>query len=152
LNAKEAARNNIVRELVETERKYVQDLEIMQKYSNALSQSNSVNQDTIHFLFPNLNKLLNFQRKFLIRLESTAELPWHEQRWGLHFIDSEEEFVVYEPYCANYTNASDLMLANEQSLMSCSHLINAKSELPAFLIKPVQRICKYPLLLDVSDS
>jgi cell division control protein 24 len=29
-NAQEAARNNIIREMVETERKYVQDLEIMQ--------------------------------------------------------------------------------------------------------------------------
>jgi len=29
-NAQEAVRNNIVRELVETERKYVQDLEVMQ--------------------------------------------------------------------------------------------------------------------------
>lgn len=33
-----------------------------------------------------------------------------------------------------------------------NHLINVKGELPAFLIKPVQRVCKYPLLLDVSDS
>jgi hypothetical protein len=47
-----------------------------------------MNQDTIHYLFPNLNKLLNFQRKFLIRLESTAELPWPDQRWGLHFIEN----------------------------------------------------------------
>ena len=29
-SGKEAARNNIIRELVETERKYVQDLEVMQ--------------------------------------------------------------------------------------------------------------------------
>lgn len=104
-NAQESARNNIVREMVETERKFVQDLEIMQvspfvlsltplsecsskKYSTALSQSNLIDQDTIHLLFPNLNKLLNFQRKFLIRLESTIELPWTDQRWGQHFLES----------------------------------------------------------------
>ncbi|EEB95889.1 hypothetical protein MPER_05071, partial [Moniliophthora perniciosa FA553] len=29
-----------------------------------------------------------------------------------------------------------------------NHLINVKGELPAFLIKPIQRVCKYPLLLD----
>ncbi|KAG6850440.1 hypothetical protein H0H93_013312 [Arthromyces matolae] len=147
-NAQEIARNNIIRELVETERKYVQDLEIMQKYSNALSQGNIIDQDTIHLLFPNLNKLLNFQRKFLIRFESTAELPWQNQRWGQIFLENEEEFPVYEPYCANYTSASELMLTNEESLAALNHLINVKGELPAFLIKPIQRICKYPLLLD----
>ncbi|KAF8639563.1 hypothetical protein AX17_001465 [Amanita inopinata Kibby_2008] len=147
-NAQDSARNNIVREIVETERKYVQDLEVMQKYSNALYQNNIIDQDTIHLLFPNLNNLLNFQRKFLISLERTAELPWPEQRWGQDFLESEEEFVVYEPYCANYTNASELMLAHEQNLAALNDLINVKGELPAFLIKPVQRVCKYPLLLD----
>ncbi|KIL62552.1 hypothetical protein M378DRAFT_165578 [Amanita muscaria Koide BX008] len=147
-SAQDAARQNIIREIVETERKYVQDLEVMQKYSNALYQNNIIDQDTIHLLFPNLNNLLNFQRKFLIRLETTAELPWTEQRWGQDFTDSEEEFIVYEPYCANYTNASELMLAHEQSLTALNDLINVKGELPAFLIKPVQRVCKYPLLLD----
>lgn len=103
LSSKETARNNIIRELVETERKYVQDLEVMQashfvfsfipfltpsqRYSTALSQSNTIDQDTIHLLFPNLNKLLNFQRKFLIRLESTGEQAWINQRWGIHFTE-----------------------------------------------------------------
>ena len=32
-------------------------------------------------------------------------------------IPQEEEFTVYEPYCANYTNASEIMLAEEQNLM-----------------------------------
>ncbi|KAI0268625.1 hypothetical protein BC834DRAFT_866447 [Gloeopeniophorella convolvens] len=147
-NGPDTERNNIIRELVETERKYVQDLEVMQKYAQELSQSNTLDLDTLHLLFPGLNKLLNFQRGFLIRLEGTADMPWRDQRWGRLFTENEEDFTVYEPYCANYTSASELMLMEEQNLMKHNHLINAKSELPAFLIKPVQRICKYPLLLD----
>jgi hypothetical protein len=54
-----------------------------------------MNQDSIHYLFPNLNKLLNFQRKFLIRLESTAELPWQDQRWGLHFSENVSTIVFF---------------------------------------------------------
>ncbi|THH09802.1 hypothetical protein EW145_g1760 [Phellinidium pouzarii] len=147
VNAQENTRNNIIREIVETERKYVQDLEHMQKYAVELNESSAIDQDTIHLLFPGLNKLLDFQRRFLIKLEGVAELPWKEQRWGIHFSESEEEFAVYEPYCANYSEAMDMLLIVEQNLMVVS-LINAKSELPAFLIKPIQRICKYPLLLE----
>ncbi|KAI0745498.1 hypothetical protein C8Q76DRAFT_32553 [Earliella scabrosa] len=140
------ARANIIKELVDTERKYVQDLEVMQKYCDeAIS---CLDRDTLHLLFPGLNKLLNFQRRFLIKVESIAEVPWNEQRWGLLFSDNEEEFAVYEPYCANYTMASEIMLQEEHNLTALNHIINVKGELPAFLIKPVQRICKYPLLLE----
>ena len=58
-----------------------------QRYSTSLSQSNTIDQDTIHLLFPNLNKLLNFQRRFLIKLEATAEQAWRDQRWGVHFTE-----------------------------------------------------------------
>ena len=37
-NAQESARNNIIREMVETERKYVQDLEVMQVSSHISSR------------------------------------------------------------------------------------------------------------------
>jgi hypothetical protein len=36
---------------------------------------------------------------------------------SLHLKQKEEEFAVYEPYCANYTNASELMLMEEQNLV-----------------------------------
>ncbi|KAK7692641.1 hypothetical protein QCA50_004274 [Cerrena zonata] len=131
--------SNVTKELLYTERKYVQDLETMQSYSNTLAQSNTIDLDTIHLLFPNLNKLLNFQRRFLIKLESINELPWQERRWGSAFTEFEEEFAVYESYCANYTNASDILMHEEHHLMALDGMLNVKSELPAFLIKPVQR-------------
>ena len=65
----------------------------MQKYAQELSQSNTLDRDTIHLLFPNLNKLLNFQRRFLIRLEGTADMPWRDQRWGLLFTDNVSKMI-----------------------------------------------------------
>ena len=60
----------------------------MQKYAQELSQSDTLDRDTIHLLFPNLNNLLNFQRIFSTRLEETADIPWREQRWGHLFTDN----------------------------------------------------------------
>jgi hypothetical protein len=46
---------------------------------------------------------------------------WHCSLFVLWFVSytaqKEEEFAVYEPYCANYTNASELMLMEEQNLV-----------------------------------
>ncbi|QRW24995.1 Rho guanine nucleotide exchange factor scd1 [Rhizoctonia solani] len=94
---------------------------IMHEYARELIQKNVVDADTVHHLFPGLGKLLDFGRRFLIEMEGTAQCPWEDQRWGLLFIDNEEEFAVYEPYCANYTNASELMLSQEQNLMNRSN-------------------------------
>lgn len=63
------------------------------RYASDAAQSNTIDQDTIHLLFPGLNKLLNFQRRFLIKLESIWELPWNERHWGQAFI----EFVRTTP-------------------------------------------------------
>ncbi|TRM69275.1 hypothetical protein BD626DRAFT_421369 [Schizophyllum amplum] len=142
------AKANVLRELVETERKYVGDLEVMHKYSQALFQRNLLTQDLILLLFPNLNKLINFQRQFLIQMEATFEQPWHDQRWGQLFLDNEEGFIVYEPYCANYIAATDIVGRFESTLKNLNDIMNSQTELPAFLIKPVQRVCKYPLLLE----
>ncbi|KAE9402996.1 hypothetical protein BT96DRAFT_990639 [Gymnopus androsaceus JB14] len=141
-------RANIIDQMVETEREYVRDLEIMQKYSVALSQNGIIDLLTNDNVFPGLDKLLNFQRKFLIRIESTADLHWHDQCWGELFTESEEEFVVYESYCRNYTTALKLIFTHEENLAPLNHLINAKGELPTFVIKPIQHIGEYSLLLD----
>ncbi|KAJ7827589.1 Dbl homology domain-containing protein, partial [Mycena leptocephala] len=142
---------NIIRELVETERKYGKDIELMHKYATVLSQSNWIDDNIRLSLFPNINELFNFQRKFLIRLEATAELAWQDQNWGQHFLEAEKEFgEVYAPYYANYVSSSEFVLTDEvqQKLAPLNHLMNVKAELPAFIKKPVGRIFKYPLLLD----
>ena len=106
-----------------------------------------VSPDTIHYLFGNLNALVDFQRRFLIQLEEIAEKSPEEQRIGHLFIQFEDSFSVYEPYCANYYSAQDLVVQETPRLQKLADILNPIYELPSMLIKPVQRICKYPLLL-----
>ncbi|KAJ6558229.1 Dbl homology domain-containing protein, partial [Mycena capillaripes] len=162
----EETRNNIIRELVETERKYVGDMEIFQQYATTLSESALLPPTTIYRLFSNIAQLFTFQRKFLIGLEETYKLPWQEQRWGRHFIDAEEEFeVLYGQHCANWymhntrdsrsrtnnTNCnpsvSNRVVQMRESLAVFNNILHLSNELPAFLVKPVSRVCKYPLLI-----
>ncbi|KAI7881297.1 hypothetical protein K492DRAFT_194416 [Lichtheimia hyalospora FSU 10163] len=146
-NAPKDIRGKVVMELLETERKYVQDLEILQKYMRELQNQKVLSPNTIHYLFGNLDKLVDFQRRFLIQMEDMAEKPAQEQRLGLLFVQMEEAFSVYEPYCANYYSAQDLVVQEAPKLQKLANILNPTYELPSMLIKPVQRICKYPLLM-----
>ena len=74
-------RARVVQELVDTERKYVQDLEALQDYMRAL-QTSEVAPDLIHNMFLNLNSLVDFQRRFLIRVETVYAQSPEQQRWG----------------------------------------------------------------------
>ncbi|CAI2166102.1 17870_t:CDS:2 [Funneliformis geosporum] len=137
-------RARVVHELLETERKYVQDME---KFARELQIQEIVSADTIHLLFANLNQLVDFQRRFLIGVEANASQPPVDQRFGNLFIQMEDNFAVYEPFCANYQSASELVIQETPNLQRLAKIVEPTYELPSLLIKPIQRICKYPLLL-----
>ncbi|CAO3595668.1 unnamed protein product [Absidia cylindrospora] len=140
-------RDQVVFELLSTERKYVQDLETLQTYMRELQQQRILSQDTVHYLFGNLNALVDFQRRFLIQLEKVVENEPQEQHFGLLFIQMEGAFSVYEPYCSNFYSAQDLVVQEAPQLQKLN-IVNPTHQLTSLLIKPIQRICKYPLLLN----
>ncbi|KIR41542.1 cell division control protein 24 [Cryptococcus deuterogattii 99/473] len=151
-----------VEELVASEKSYVTELEILVRCSQEMLEAQLVSTETNHQIFPNLSKILEFHRKFLIKLETEYEPiqergpgAWAEGVWGRPFILSEAEFDCYGPYCANYLDA--ITIVNEQMpvLMRGQELpeaerpcLDPERELQAFMIKPIQRITKYGLLLD----
>ncbi|KTW29133.1 uncharacterized protein T551_02407 [Pneumocystis jirovecii RU7] len=147
LNKPKDNRAKVVAELLDTERKYVQDMETLQNYMHALQSNEIVSADTIHLLFANLNMLVDFQRRFLIGIEANSALQPEHQRFGALFMQMEESFSIYEPFCSNYTYASDLAIEETAKLSKLAHIVEPTYELPSLLIKPIQRICKYPLLL-----
>jgi cell division control protein 24 len=60
---------------------------ILQAYAMELDRRRIISQDLIQQMFPNLANILDFQRRFLIRLETTFDQTPSEQRWGQEFVD-----------------------------------------------------------------
>lgn len=78
-----------------------------------------VDHDTVHHLFPGLNKLLDFQRKFSIELEQQYEQPWEQQRWGRCFSINVCNFLwlwIYQPL--NFLSSSPLSFPKPQSILN----------------------------------
>lgn len=152
-----------IKELLETERSYVRDLELLRAYKNEAEYKRILSKDKSMKLFANIDDLVDFQRRFLVGLESTLALPVQEQRIGIWFSSMEENFNVYDAYCANQESASELAVKEAGYLADSwskvySHFnnlpenspasINPNNQIPSYLIRPVQRLCKYPLLLE----
>lgn len=148
-------RQNVVNELVVTERDYVQHLETLQQFKNEIEESGLIVGDAVHDIFLNLNALLDFQRRFLIRIEQQNSLPEAQQNWGELFVNNKENFRVYEPFIANQTRCNETLMKEWDKLKAASlspdldGLLNTQHILAGFLLKPFQRLSKYPMLLRV---
>lgn len=149
---------HVVQEIVESERTYVQHLEVLQQAKNELNAGGVVPGDSIHDIFLNLNALLDFQRRFLIRIEQQNSLPESQQNWGQLFIQYKDSFRVYEPFIANQTKCNDTVTREWDKINATPHSSNLNSLFEnqaifhGFCVKPFQRLSKYPLLLGVSSS
>ena len=151
---KRSQRQYIIHELVSTERTYVQHLELLQAFKHLVEEKGIVPGDCIHDIFLNLNALLDFQRRFLIRVEQTNALAEEEQNWGRLFVLYCEAFKVYEPYIANQRKCEKTVVAQFNKLkeaggnLEMRQMVESPTSLYGFLMKPFQRLSKYPLLLD----
>ncbi|KAL2752412.1 hypothetical protein ACRALDRAFT_2112254 [Sodiomyces alcalophilus JCM 7366] len=146
--SKLSTRDYIVRELVDTERKYVQDLENLHDLKSSLETKSIVPGDTIHQIFLNINAILDFQRRFLIRIETTNSMPQSSQQWGAPFIAYEDAFDIYRPFIANQRKAAQVANQVFDQIRQSGHPVAVDfNTFDSFLLKPMQRLVKYPLLL-----
>jgi len=146
--SKMSYRDYIVRELVDTERKYVQDLENLYDLKRTLEQKGIIPGDVVHNIFLNINAILDFQRRFLIRVETTNSMPQARQEWGSPFVANEESFTIYQPFIANQRKAAQLASQVFDQILTAEHPVACDfNTLDGFLLKPMQRLVKYPLLL-----
>ncbi|XP_077362665.1 triple functional domain protein-like isoform X2 [Festucalex cinctus] len=99
-----------------------------------------------HVIFGNLEDLYEFRHNIFLTALEKSELTEDVCHC---FVTWAEKFQMYVDYCKNQPDSSQLIL--EQRAANYFSNIQKRHQLPSsigsFLIKPVQRITKYQLLL-----
>ncbi|XP_067288199.1 guanine nucleotide exchange factor DBS isoform X8 [Pseudorasbora parva] len=147
-------RSHIMNELIETERLYVEELQsIIEGYAAALDDPELIYlippslENKKEVLFGNLPEIYEFhQTTFLKELENSAEKP---ELVGICFLKRKEELQIYEKYCQNKPRSEALwrQCGDSMFFQECQKRLDHKLSLDAYLLKPVQRITKYQLML-----
>lgn len=148
-------RQHILKEMLETERDYVHHLQNLQALKKELEETGALTGDSSHQIFLNLNNLLDFAQRFLIRMEQHNALPEERQNWGQLFISNQDAFPQYEPFIANQMRCDAVCLKEWDKIKAAPRSVDLQqmvalpSTLNGFFVKPFQRLTKYPLMLHV---
>ncbi|XP_056139199.1 rho guanine nucleotide exchange factor TIAM1-like [Lampris incognitus] len=157
----------VICELVETERTYVKDLNcLIGKYLTPLQKESFLTQDELDVLFGNLPEMVEFQVEFLKTLEDGTRLVPDLEKLervdqfkkilfslGGSFLYYADRFKIYSAFCASHTKVPKVLVKAKTDADFKAFLDerNPKqqhsSTLESYLIKPIQRVLKYPLLL-----
>ncbi|XP_047439853.1 quattro [Mugil cephalus] len=139
----------IMDELLSTEREYVKALGYVREHYFPELERPDVPQDLRGqrgSIFGNLEKLHDFHRHhFLSELESCMNEPF---RVGRCFLRHRESLALYALYSKNKPQSDSLLINHGQAFFKQKQLkLGDKMDLWSYLLKPVQRISKYSLLL-----
>ncbi len=151
LEAPKSVRDLIAQDLLNSERKYVRDLESLNDLRILLHQNGVLPSETIHGIFSTLDQILEFQRRFLVRLETVLSMPPEFQRWGAPFVQYEISFeACYVPFILNQQQVGRPAGETLVKMQSTGNPIAANVlVLGEYLLKPLQRLMQYHLLLKV---
>lgn len=157
----QAYRDRVAHEILSTERVYVEHLEFLFKYvlqplRLALENNNPIlPENEIRAIFSETEVILNYNRLLLVQLEQRVG------KWNVHqclgdiFLQIAGFLKIYSQYCSHYSEAMRILGECKKlskfkkfldDLKKKSHDLEHRG-LEDFLIRPVQRIPRYFLLL-----
>ncbi|CAH1716989.1 unnamed protein product [Aphis gossypii] len=160
-----AERREIIAEIVETEEKYGRDLDIItEEFYRPMMVAGLLNADQLTTVFLNVSELKEHSAALSQKLRDAYEIAIEQGdddlltvNIGRLFLEASPSMLhAFQSYCTRQGNAA-LLLANlekEKELLRIflrvSQMENAvlrRMNLNSFLMVPVQRVTKYPLLL-----
>ncbi|XP_064473099.1 protein still life, isoform SIF type 1-like [Ornithodoros turicata] len=139
---------------------------LLENYLEPMKKETFLSNSEISALFGNIQEIVQFQRQFLQSLEDAiaAEPDFHRFdhpaqfknvlfALGNSFLYYADQFKLYSSFCASHSKAQKVLHPSEgnTALSDFLQTRNPKGQhsfsLESYLIKPIQRILKYPLLL-----
>ncbi|XP_055839224.1 uncharacterized protein LOC129907162 [Episyrphus balteatus] len=139
-------------ELADTERNYVEDLrQVIRGYLQDWRERACLPTNQLSILFSNIEDIYEFNVTLLKLLINSGTNP---VKIAKCFIDLRDGFDVYTTYCTSYPEAISLLTSLLQEshtnalLTSTQKMLHHTLPLGSHLLKPVQRILRYHLLLD----
>ncbi|XP_071818860.1 protein still life, isoforms C/SIF type 2-like isoform X3 [Apostichopus japonicus] len=157
----------VIFELLDTERAYVKDIEcLLSRYLEPLQEEAFLSADEVDALFGNVKEIIKFQVTFLKCLEDASNVGGNLEQLssppefkrvifsiGGCFLYYMDHFKLYSSFCACHSRAQKILdpSRGNTALMEFLAARNPKQQhsasLASYLIKPIQRVLKYPLLL-----
>ncbi|XP_011180766.2 uncharacterized protein LOC105211141 isoform X1 [Zeugodacus cucurbitae] len=139
----------IMREMIGTERDYVHSLNyVIENYVDELLREDIPQplRGQRNVIFGNIEKISEFHKwHFLNELERYERNPL---KVGSTFLEMESKFYLYALYNKNKPKSDTLMSEYGTAFFKSKQFeLNDKMDLASYLLKPVQRMGKYALLL-----
>ncbi|XP_044748493.1 intersectin-1 isoform X2 [Coccinella septempunctata] len=147
-------RQECIRELVDTERAYVKDLKIVCKvFEQPLKKNKIISNKDISRIFLNWEEILRCNQDFLRDL--SRRLDQGTDAIGDIILYHLPEFTPYISFCTNELDGAELLQKLLENSTTFKYFLKKAQldpsvkgmPLSSFLIKPMQRITKYPLII-----
>ncbi|KNE91032.1 hypothetical protein PSTG_15540 [Puccinia striiformis f. sp. tritici PST-78] len=152
---KEKNRQEAIYELIKTESSFVESCEILtQVYYQELEPI--LGMRAMAIIFGNIEDIMLFGTTFLSALEERKQLDslsigfHHIQNVGDILVDYMQGVEVFKPYCSNQANAIRTLIHLKLNPFIANKLNSLKVkglEFEHYLLQPMQRLTRYPLLI-----
>ncbi|XP_077890323.1 proto-oncogene DBL isoform X7 [Ictidomys tridecemlineatus] len=153
-NSLDVLKNHVLNELIQTERVYVRELfTVLLGYRAEMDNPEMfdlmppVLRNKKDVLFGNMAEIYEFHNNiFMSSLENCSDAP---ERVGPCFLERKDDFQIYAKYCQNKPRSEIIWKKYSECafFQECQRKLKHRLGLDSYLLKPVQRITKYQLLL-----
>ncbi|XP_066912106.1 intersectin-1-like isoform X2 [Clytia hemisphaerica] len=155
----ERQRQNHIYELINTEQDYMNDLSLtLEVFYNPIAEANMLSEQELNTVFVNWKELIMCNMKFLKALIVRRKMSETDKIEGIGDILLEQlpRFWPYIRFCSCMLNACRLLqdkvekdadFKTFEKKCAGDPRLNQNLPLSSYLLKPLQRITKYPLLI-----